>query len=339
MTFSSGCFAFQAATISLPQASSSGLFDSQILIGPLVARSLDEPPRRHRRRRRKRWRRGRWRAGLLLWRCVSSDLRFGVLLGGIGARGCGGGSDDEAAAAAGRCCPRTVPSTAAISALGRGRAPRVGVGAHGGQRRLEVGGDLGVVEAGDGQVAGQLEAAGERLPTSRRWPSGRWRRRSRSAAPAGRAAALVASAPPWAEKSDRMHGPSGRLALRSAPAQASRRETPCTNASGPATCAMCRWPSSTRCATAAAMPGRSSTATHGRLLPTQSGPIQTAGSPVSASSAGRGSSDPQVGEEDAVDPAVRGEPPVAGQLAVEVRHDLQEQRLAAAARAPTRCRR
>ena len=39
VTFSLGFFAFQAATIALPQASSSGLLDSQILIAPLVASS------------------------------------------------------------------------------------------------------------------------------------------------------------------------------------------------------------------------------------------------------------------------------------------------------------
>src|SRR3954453_63551 len=44
VTFSLGFFAFQSATIALPQASSSGLFDSQILIGPFVARSLDDEP-------------------------------------------------------------------------------------------------------------------------------------------------------------------------------------------------------------------------------------------------------------------------------------------------------
>ena len=38
--------------------------------------------------------------------------------------------------------------------------------------------------------------------------------------------------------------------------------------------------------------------------------------------------DPQVGEEDTVDPAVGGEPPVARQLALAVRHDLQQQGLA-----------
>ena len=46
VTFSLGFSAFHAVTIALPQASSSGLFDSQILIGPLVARSPeaeDEP--------------------------------------------------------------------------------------------------------------------------------------------------------------------------------------------------------------------------------------------------------------------------------------------------------
>jgi hypothetical protein len=38
--------------------------------------------------------------------------------------------------------------------------------------------------------------------------------------------------------------------------------------------------------------------------------------------------DPQVGEEDTVDAAVGGEPPVPRQLALAVRHDLQEQGLA-----------
>src|SRR5215203_6135930 len=44
VTFSFGWAEFQSATIALPQASSSGLFDSQILIGPLTARSSDEEP-------------------------------------------------------------------------------------------------------------------------------------------------------------------------------------------------------------------------------------------------------------------------------------------------------
>ena len=232
-----------------------------------------------------------------------------------------------------------LPSTAADQALGRGRAPRVGVGAHGGQRRLEVGGDLGVVEAGDGQVAGQLEAAGERRPTCRRWPSGRWRRRSRWAAPAGRAA------PWWRRRRPGPRSRTGCTAPRAGSRRAARRPRPragrrrARTSSGPATWAMCRWPSSTRCATAAAMPGRSSTATHGRLLPTQSGPIADRREPDLGEQRGPRVADPQVGEEDAVDPAVRGQPPVAGQLAVEVRHDLQEQRLAERRRAPTRCRR
>src|SRR3954454_17202586 len=42
VTFSLGFFAFQSATMALPQASSSGLLDSQILIGPLTARSPDD---------------------------------------------------------------------------------------------------------------------------------------------------------------------------------------------------------------------------------------------------------------------------------------------------------
>src|SRR5918995_7193421 len=44
VTFSFGWAEFQSATIALPQASSSGLFDSQILIGPFVARSSDDEP-------------------------------------------------------------------------------------------------------------------------------------------------------------------------------------------------------------------------------------------------------------------------------------------------------
>src|SRR3954467_12701638 len=42
VTFSLGFFAFQSATMALPQASSSGLFGSQILIAPSTARSPDE---------------------------------------------------------------------------------------------------------------------------------------------------------------------------------------------------------------------------------------------------------------------------------------------------------
>src|SRR5690348_8681929 len=44
VTFSFGCAWFQDATIALPQASSSGLLESQILIGPLVSRSPDALP-------------------------------------------------------------------------------------------------------------------------------------------------------------------------------------------------------------------------------------------------------------------------------------------------------
>src|SRR5215218_11001889 len=44
VTFSFGWAEFQSATIALPQASSSGLLDSQILIGPLVARSSEDAP-------------------------------------------------------------------------------------------------------------------------------------------------------------------------------------------------------------------------------------------------------------------------------------------------------
>src|SRR3954451_4781552 len=42
VTFSLGFFAFQSATMALPQASSSVLFESQILSGPFTARSPDE---------------------------------------------------------------------------------------------------------------------------------------------------------------------------------------------------------------------------------------------------------------------------------------------------------
>ena len=45
VTFSLGFLAFQSVTIALPQASSSGLFDSQILIGPLLGDVAEaEPP-------------------------------------------------------------------------------------------------------------------------------------------------------------------------------------------------------------------------------------------------------------------------------------------------------
>ena len=44
VTFSSGWSAFQASTIFLPQAISSGLFDSQILMGPLALMASEPPP-------------------------------------------------------------------------------------------------------------------------------------------------------------------------------------------------------------------------------------------------------------------------------------------------------
>ena len=44
VTFSSGWSAFHALTICLPQAISSGLFDSQTLIGPVAAAASPEPP-------------------------------------------------------------------------------------------------------------------------------------------------------------------------------------------------------------------------------------------------------------------------------------------------------
>ena len=44
VTFSLGFFAFQALTIALPQAISSGLLESQILIGPSVAVAPELPP-------------------------------------------------------------------------------------------------------------------------------------------------------------------------------------------------------------------------------------------------------------------------------------------------------
>ncbi len=43
VTFWSGCSAFQASTIALPQATSSGLLEYQIVMGPVVAVAGSEP--------------------------------------------------------------------------------------------------------------------------------------------------------------------------------------------------------------------------------------------------------------------------------------------------------
>ena len=149
-------------------------------------------------------------------------------------------------------------------ALGGGPAPRDGVGAHRRQRRPEVAGDGGVVEPGDRQVVRDVADRAPGPRTCRRSPSGRWRRRSRSAARAGRAARWVAWAPPRGREvgpdAGRLLEPGRRQGVGPGlPAGAGVDELVRARRRG--RCAGARAP--TRCSTAAAMPGRSSTATHG----------------------------------------------------------------------------
>ena len=160
VTFSLGCAAFQAATIALPQASSSGLFDSQILIGPVDAPASPTPPEPPP------------QAAVSAegedGECCGSDRAFsscspfdararrgliGAGSGPVEARTtrCGGGQVDV-----GRGPSPSISSSRRVAAA---RPQAEDVGADGGQRRLEVRGELGVVEAGDGQLARDVEAA------------------------------------------------------------------------------------------------------------------------------------------------------------------------------------
>ena len=162
---------------------------------------------------------------------------------------------------------------------------------HGGQRGLDVRGELGVVVAGDGQLAGYVDAAPGGDGRGRRSPSGRWRRRSRSAARPGPAARGWRRPRPRRRSRPRRTGPRAGPPRAGRRPRPSRRERPCTISAGPATCAIRVCPRATRCSTAAAIPGPSSTPTAGPVAPPAGpGPTITAGRPSSASSAGRGSS-------------------------------------------------
>ncbi len=95
----------------------------------------------------------------------------------------------------------------------------------------------------------------------------------------------------------------------------------------PPTNATRRWPRPSRCSTVPATPWRSSTVTTGNGQGPVGRPTATAGRPSPASRPKRRSVDPQVVEEHPVDPALGGQPPVAGRLGlVVVPDDLEDQR-------------
>ena len=126
-----------------------------------------------------------------------------------------------------------------------------------------------------------------------------------------------------------MHGPGGSPASVTAEAHAVRRETLCTNSVGPETWAMLPVAECDQVLDGCDDPGlvvdvRRPTRARFRAA----GPITTVGRPRSSSSCGPQVVDPHVGEEDAVDAAVGGQPAVALVLAALVADDLQHQGVA-----------
>ena len=131
-----------------------------------------------------------------------------------------GGAHDESCAPAGRRGSARPASISWSSRVAAARPQATTSVCTAGQRRLEVCGDLDVVEAGDRQVARAPRHRGRRRATARPSPSGRWRRPRRSAARRGRAGRAWPRAPDSAEKSASTQTPSGSPASRSAWLQA-----------------------------------------------------------------------------------------------------------------------
>ena len=205
--------------------------------------------------------------------------------------------------------------------------------------RLDVGGQLGVLVAGDRELVRHGDAARRPRPRARRWPSGRWRRRSRWAGRPGRAASGWPRLRPRRRSRPRRTVPGASPAPARAAAQASRRDRPWTSSGGPATWAIRVCPSPTRCSTAAAMPGASSTPTEGQRDLRQVRSDDHRGQSELGEQGGAGVVDVQVGEEDAVDAALDAEPAVALVLGVVLGDHLEEQRVAVLATARSRRRR
>src|SRR3954451_14945302 len=159
VTFWLGFLAFQSVTIALPQARSSGLFDSQILIGTLTARSPpppdeEPPPLPPPQAVAPRARASKVAAAAV--RFIGAPFRGGPARGvreGVQWRP---GRRGTAAGARRSVLPFL---DGGHQAHCRCLSPGVGIGADSGERGLEVRADLGVVEPGEGQVARHVEAA------------------------------------------------------------------------------------------------------------------------------------------------------------------------------------
>ena len=134
---------------------------------------------------------------------------------------------------------------AADQVLGRTRADQAGGHAHRGQARSDLGGERQVVEAGDGDVAGDVEPRATPPRRARRRPARPCRRRPRSAGPrAPSARACPRGLPPVRRRAprrraDRARRPGGP-ARRARPPAA--RGPDRFSAVGPAIMPMRRWP-------------------------------------------------------------------------------------------------
>src|SRR3954452_24329992 len=148
-TFWSECASFHSFTIALPQAISSGLLESQTLIGPVELSALPESPPLP-------------QAAVTPRARTASEVvtrwRFMVLLS---AR-CWSGRRAHDQACGGQIGGRWLLQVDQLEEPGGGRtSPGHDVGVHRGQGRLEVCRDLDVVEPGDRQVTRHRDAACE----------------------------------------------------------------------------------------------------------------------------------------------------------------------------------
>ena len=160
VTFSSGCSAFHALTIALPQAISSGLFESQILIGPVavVAPSESPEPPPHAAVAPSA---SIVRVAVATFDLICLSIRY---CGGLGSGVSGWGRVRSSRGRPAGAREVDVGGGSVVDqveqAPRRGPSPADDVGGDRGERRLDVRRELGVLEAGDRQPAGHVDPAG-----------------------------------------------------------------------------------------------------------------------------------------------------------------------------------
>ena len=232
VTFWSGFALFQSATIALPQAISSGLFDSQTLIGPVALARRWSPYLPTARGGHAQGQHGGGRGqDLRSHRCSISRGSQGVARWVTGldtGGGCRSSRGRRAARAAGR--PGAAPCAwiSASSWVAAARPQATTSVATVVSERLQVGGDLHVVEPGDRELAGDRDAAGDRegQPGHRHQVVGVDDRRRWLGEVEQRVGGRGARTRP--EKSASTQRSAGSPAACSASSQAARRERPCT---------------------------------------------------------------------------------------------------------------